>query len=324
MRYWWVNQNQTYLAEFSGGYVWSPKRNNNGARNQFYENMRNVAPGDQIFSFRQTMIVAVGRAISVCYDAPKPEEFGAKGSNWEPNGWRVDVKYKEVERPIRPKNHIDRIRPLLPAKYSPLQDSGDGLQSVYLAELPADCATLLSKLLEEAGNDLGADVEPAIEAGHREEIIAKLEARLESYIENSQDIEETEKEQVIKARRGQGLFRDNVQLFEKACRVTGINQTQFLIASHIKPWRVADHQERLDGENGLMLSPNIDYLFDRGFISFADDGTLLISPVADKTCLGRMGVPLNGPFNVGSFSPKQKEYLEYHRRNLFLEAGRDE
>jgi hypothetical protein len=61
MRYWWVNQNQTYKAEFSGGYIWSPKRNKNGARNQFYENMRNVAPGDLLFSFRDTMIVAVGR-----------------------------------------------------------------------------------------------------------------------------------------------------------------------------------------------------------------------------------------------------------------------
>jgi hypothetical protein len=116
MRYWWVNQNQTYKAEFSGGYLWSPKHNKNGARNQFYENMRNVAPGDLIFSFRDTMIVAVGRAASFCYDAPKPEEFGASGANWEQNGWRVDVQYEEVESPIHPKSHIERIRPLLPKK----------------------------------------------------------------------------------------------------------------------------------------------------------------------------------------------------------------
>jgi hypothetical protein len=52
MRYWWVNQNQTYQAEVAGGYMWSPKRNNNGARNQFYENMRAVVPGDLVFSYR--------------------------------------------------------------------------------------------------------------------------------------------------------------------------------------------------------------------------------------------------------------------------------
>ena len=50
MRYWWVNQNQTYRHEIQGGYLWSPKRNANGARNPFYESMREVAPGDLIFS----------------------------------------------------------------------------------------------------------------------------------------------------------------------------------------------------------------------------------------------------------------------------------
>ena len=61
MRYWWVNQNQTYRAEVRGSFMWSPKRNANGARNQFYENMRSVAPGDVIFSFCDTRIKAIGR-----------------------------------------------------------------------------------------------------------------------------------------------------------------------------------------------------------------------------------------------------------------------
>ena len=60
MRYWWVNQNQTYRHEITGGYLWSPKRNANGARNPFYESMREVAPGDLIFSFMDTRILAVG------------------------------------------------------------------------------------------------------------------------------------------------------------------------------------------------------------------------------------------------------------------------
>ena len=64
MRYWWVNQNQTYNQERDGGYIWSPKRNRNGARNQFYENMREVAPGDLVFSFRHANIVAIGVAAS--------------------------------------------------------------------------------------------------------------------------------------------------------------------------------------------------------------------------------------------------------------------
>ena len=64
MAFWWVNQNQTYREEFRGGYLWSPKRNRGGARNQFYEIMRLVAPGDLVFSYRDTKIVAVGVAQS--------------------------------------------------------------------------------------------------------------------------------------------------------------------------------------------------------------------------------------------------------------------
>jgi putative restriction endonuclease len=138
MRYWWVNQNQTYKAELGGGYVWSPKRNKNGARNQFYENMREVSPGDLIFSFRQRNIGAIGIAISNCYEAPKPDEFGSIGQNWEQVGWRADVDYSEMHNPIMPKEHIEVIRSLLPIKYSPLQQNGDGFQSVYLAEVRDD------------------------------------------------------------------------------------------------------------------------------------------------------------------------------------------
>jgi hypothetical protein len=321
MRYWWVNQNQTFKAEFSGGYIWSPKRNKNDARNQFYENMRIVSPGDMIFSFRDTMIVAIGRATSFCYDAPKPEEFGTIGANWELNGWRIDVQYKMIESPIQPKSHIDRIRPLLPEKYSPLRESGDGLQSVYLAELPNAMADMLATILEEAGNIIDTNASTPTEAGHRDQVIAKVEAFLESSIESSPLIESTEKEQLIKARRGQGRFRMNVQKYEDACRVSGVVADQFLIASHIKPWRVASNPERLDGQNGLLLSPNIDFLFDRGFISFADDGALLVSSVADSACLRGLGVPVDGHVNVGTFTPKQREYLSYHRHNVFLGSG---
>lgn len=49
MRYWWVNQNQTYRQEVRGGYLWSPKRNANGVRNPFYEAMREVSPGDLVY-----------------------------------------------------------------------------------------------------------------------------------------------------------------------------------------------------------------------------------------------------------------------------------
>ena len=70
MRYWWVNQNQTYRHEVPGGYLWSPKRNRNNGRNPFYDFMREVAPGDAVFSFADTYIKAIGIATSHAYEAP--------------------------------------------------------------------------------------------------------------------------------------------------------------------------------------------------------------------------------------------------------------
>jgi hypothetical protein len=134
MRHWWVNQNQTYAHEVGGGFLWSPKVNKNGARNQFYDNMREVLPGDVVFSFCDTLIKAVGVAQGNAKSAGKPTAFGHAGANWGDEGWLVPVKFTELKSPIRPKDHIDVLAPTLPQKYSPLRSNGDGLQSVYLAK----------------------------------------------------------------------------------------------------------------------------------------------------------------------------------------------
>lgn len=143
-RFWWVNQNQTHKEEIAGGFLWSPKRNANGARNQFYDNMREVAPGDVVLSFYGARIQAVGIAATRAEAAPKPDfSRGGQVDKWADEGWLVRVEFAPLGEPPRPKDHMDRIRPLLPPKYSPLQVSGDGLQSVYLAEIPQELADLL-------------------------------------------------------------------------------------------------------------------------------------------------------------------------------------
>ena len=91
-----MNQNQTYRHEVQGGYLWSPKRNANGVRNPFYESMREVAPGDLIFSFVDTRILAIGIAQSYSWENPKPLEFGNAGQNWENIGWKVKVNFTEL------------------------------------------------------------------------------------------------------------------------------------------------------------------------------------------------------------------------------------
>jgi hypothetical protein len=92
--------------------------------------MREVSPGDIIFSFRDTRIAALGIARSYCYESPKPTEFGTAGSYWEATAKKVDVSFRELTNRIHPKSHISELRGLLPQKYSPLRANGDGLQSV--------------------------------------------------------------------------------------------------------------------------------------------------------------------------------------------------
>ena len=119
----------------------------------------------------------------------------------------------------------------------------------------------------------------------------------------------------MKARFGQGVFRQNVEQVEHACRVTKVLDRRHLRAGHIKPWRSSDDREKLDGCNGLLLAPHVQHLFERGYISFADDGDLLVSRMLNPSVLAAWGVTL--PFNAGGFRPEQQAYLAYHRENVF-------
>ena len=83
---------------------------------------------------------------------------------------------------------------------------------------------------------------------------------------------------------------------------------------------VATNEERLSAHNGLLLAPHADFLFDRGFISFAD-GQLLVSPVADEKTMVKLGVDPDRPPIVGKFSREQERFLEFHRTEIFRSAS---
>lgn len=308
MRYWWVNQNQTYLHEVRGGYLWSPKANKNGGKNHFYDNMKEVRQGDVVFSFVDTYIKAIGIASGTADTAAKPEEFGGIGSYWSTEGWLVPVVFSEVQNPLHPKTHIAELLPTLPDKYSPIKPDGGGNQ-IYLAEVPLPMATVLSRLL---GGQLEAIVERTPNVDGTELQDDKEEKRL---LEDKK-IPETEKLQLVMARRGQGLFKSRIRLREQCCRITGVTVIQYLIASHMKPWSKSSNAEKLDGDNGLLLAPHIDYLFDKGLISFSKGGQLLISKRISQDVLSKWFI--NPEINVGCFSDNQDAYLEYHRQFVFL------
>jgi predicted restriction endonuclease len=126
------------------------------------------------------------------------------------------------------------------------------------------------------------------------------------------DIGPTDKQTLVNARRGQGSFRERVIQLEGKCRVTGVDLVDHLRARHIKPWKDSSDQEKLDGNNGLLLAPHIDHLFDQGYISFTDVGDLLVSPRCPTAVLAAWGI--SPTVNVGPFRTAQRPYLAYHRQ----------
>jgi hypothetical protein len=128
----------------------------------------------------------------------------------------------------------------------------------------------------------------------------------------------TEREALQKARVGQGRFRkDLLDYWQEACAVTRLRLPDILKASHIKPWRVSSNAERLDPFNGLLLLPQYDELFDAGWISFRDDGTMLVSRVLAKTPLPLLGVQAGA--RLARVDPRHRPFLEYHRK-IFLDT----
>lgn len=303
VNYWWVNQKQTYRQEIAGGYMWSPKSNSNGAKNPYYDFMTEVNPGDVVFSYANGQIIAIGVAASNAFTSSKPKDFGSVGDSWSDEGWKVSVDFVRADNPISPKNHMHLIAPLLPTKYSPIRPDGGGNQ-VYLTAISKELCVLLLDLL---GN-----VElswPVLDLGD----IDFREDEQELILDESLKV--TEKVALVLSRRGQGTFRERVRFFEGSCRVTGVDTPALLIASHIKPWKLSSNEERLSGHNGLFLSPHVDKLFDSGFISFENSGSMMISQSLDPEVLEKWSIDSTVP--VRKFGEEQAYFLASHREEVF-------
>ena len=123
------------------------------------------------------------------------------------------------------------------------------------------------------------------------------------------------REQLIRARIGQGKFRLDVGArWDRRCAVTGCEVWEVLRASHIQPWRLSSNTERLDPNNGLLLSATLDALFDRGLISFKDNGEMLVSKFVSTEAQRILGLPT--PL-LRSPDANEVKYLEKHRASQF-------
>lgn len=122
----------------------------------------------------------------------------------------------------------------------------------------------------------------------------------------------TEKDNLVKARIGQGKFRKDLIELWGCCSVTTCKEEMLLVASHIKPWRNSSSQERLDKYNGLLLIATIDKAFDSGLISFNEKGNILVTDEF-KEC-EKAGINKSMKIDL---LPEHVEYMKYHRENVY-------
>lgn len=295
MAAYWVTQNKTFTAESAGGYLWAPLRDRAGAERRSHVILADMRAGDLVLSYVGRRIIAIGYVLDQPVLAPKPKDLDDVGL-WQEDGWLVQVRFTELAETLPILPLADRLLSVLPSQYGPLNRDGTGAQG-YAYYLPPKAEALLLKAL-----GLGV-VERAVE-DHMVMAIPDL----------------TTRETVIEARVGQGRFRDDVlRTWGQRCAVTRMAIRKLLRASHIKPWRVANHAERLDPQNGLALSPNYDAAFDQGIVSFSDTGRVLISGQASRWDIEKLG--FRSDHGLAHVHDRHRTYLQHHREAFGFETG---
>lgn len=297
MAYWWVNHSGTHVQEVGGGYIWCPHTDVNGHARETYTNLTRVAAGDLVFSYADRAIRAIGAVRAPHVNAPKPA-YGAAGANWGGDGWLVTIEWKLLTQAFEPLPVFDVLQPLMPKRHSPLTSAGKGAMNVYLADISPQLGQMLMGFISDGNPELQDEVD---DASAMQQVL-------------NADIPPTSKKQLVEARKGQGIFRDRVAAIDRTCRVSGTNDPRVLNAGHIKPWSKSTDKERLDGENGFLLAPHVDKLFDRFLISFEDDGALITAGPGVDALMRSWN--LDPTLRTAPLRAGQRGYMAYHRGRL--------
>ncbi len=305
MKYFIVFQNQTFQHEFNGGYIWAPQKAESGFNVHHWSRMLEIQPGDLIFSVVKQRVVSINKALSSAVAAKKPAEM-QNGNTWAQEGNLVKVKYNILQKNLSTKENMHEILPLAQHKYSPFTSTGNGNQG-YLYSVTNELGEYLIRAIRE-NNNLDIPMEH-VNKGETESLaeIVMLDKLLDK------EFEETTRQQLIKVRIGQGVFRDKLFTRSSSCEICEIGFKPLLRASHCKPWSNSNNEERLSIDNGLLLCVEHDVLFDNGFIAF-NKGSLVISQLVPQLIQEKLTPYVN---RNHKFNERQQEFLNWHRENLF-------
>jgi len=145
--------------------------------------------------------------------------------------------------------------------------------------------------------------------------VSTQEAAIIDQLKIDPNLTQTEKNRIVASRIGQGYFRRNLIDDCGFCPITQVDDSRFLIASHIKPWRSSTNEERLSVQNGFLFTPTYDKLFDNGYISFTNNKRIIISPFISNANKHRFDLIEGNEYPLLPTAGREV-FLEYHRVNI--------
>ena len=294
MAFFWVNIGGSYKEVQEQNYLWAPQygMDKNGKRFLLpsWETMKYVKSGDIIFCNKDREIVYVATAIANSEPAPRPHNRSF--DKWEREGTRVNLELTVLDHPIDISQFCDIFINVFNELSKPkvFAETGSCTQT-YMCEIPEAAARMVASFIQD---DVSLD-------------FSNGPTKVKEATGSS-------KQTTILARVGHGPYREKLfRIWGGRCAVTGIAVGSILNASHIVSWSISNEKEKVDPYNGLPLIPNLDRLFDRGMISFDDNGCLLYKP-GTVDLLRDLKIPLNS--KIEGLFEQNKKYLQRHRVNF--------
>lgn len=298
VNFYWVNIGTSFkeVAEFK--FLWAPKNTLNQKGQSIidagWKAVPNVKKGDIIFCNYQGSLIHVSVATKDAYESERPENRSF--DQWKKDGYKIDIDLHTLACPIANNDFKDEFIPMFNDKCAPkLFAQNKSVSQKYMVKLPSAAGVFLLGLV---GDD-ALNIQDSI-------------ASNSTMGSNQKAPEGYDKEVTAKARVGQGKFRQDVMaIWNDTCAVTGLNIKMLLTASHILPWQLSEPHQKVDKFNGLALSPNIDKLFDKGFISFNEKGKILIKNSLSASSLKAVGV--DKKMAIKNLTEEHLAYLREHR-----------
>ncbi len=293
MKFFLVFQGDTYEEEKLLSCLWAPKLNKAGNEEHHHRRLLDVDIGDQVVHLENRKIRAISKAKSKAYDCECPREF--KRPNWSRDGRKVDLDLTEFDNPIEVDSIFHKIKDSLPEKYSPFNIHGGGNQG-YFYEIGAKVFNTILNTDFDENESISNNVEQSISSPTGSSILSNV---------------------VVNRRSSswQNFFKKKLfKLWLAECAITKVKNKNLLIGAHIKPWSKSNDKEKIDEYNGLLLAPNPDKLFELGFISFEDNGKIIISKKLNNEDLAKLNIDKDLVIN---FKEEHLKYMKYHREIKF-------